>query len=207
MELTLVRHGESDGNAGVWFDAPEPHLTERGRRQARLAAERARSEPYDVLYSSCMSRALETACALAEATGLEPRVWVPLAEHRTLPEFRGLSRSTLEARYPRLLLPEECREEGWWHHGVEDDDALSERAARVAADLRAHHEEAQHQVLVVTHGGFGSALIEALLGLPPAGYQRFQQHNCAFSRLSISSMRTRLLFLNCTAHLPPDDIS
>src|SRR5687767_9265811 len=98
MELTLVRHGESDGNAGVWYDGPEPHLTERGRRQARLAGERARQEPYDVLYTSCMSRALETACALAEATGLEPRVWTRLAEHRGIPEFRGCPRSVLQGR-------------------------------------------------------------------------------------------------------------
>src|SRR5437870_2165595 len=113
LELTLVRHGESDGNADIPFDGPEPHLTERGRRQARRAAARAGGERYDALYTSCMSRALETACAIAETTGLQPRVWVPFAEWRGLPDFRGCPRSVLEARYPGVALPEECTEEGW----------------------------------------------------------------------------------------------
>jgi probable phosphoglycerate mutase len=207
MELTLVRHAQSDGNAGTGYDGPEPHLTERGRRQARYAAERARAEPYDYLYTSCMSRALETACALAEATGLQPRVLISLAEWRTLPGFRGCPRSMLEARYPGIALPEECTEEGWWHHGLEDDAAIHERARRVAAELRAQHVEAGHRVLLVTHGGFGSSLLGAFFGLPPCDYQRFAQHNCAFSRLVVGPETTRLVYLNCTAHLPREELT
>ena len=43
MKLVLVRHGESAGNVGQAFEGPEPHLTERGRRQAGYAAQRARA--------------------------------------------------------------------------------------------------------------------------------------------------------------------
>src|SRR5437870_12509909 len=68
MRLVMVRHGESDGNAGNPYEGAEPHLTERGRRQAQYAAERAKQRPYQALYTSPMSRALETACALAETT-------------------------------------------------------------------------------------------------------------------------------------------
>ena len=35
MRLVLVRHGESDGNVGNPYEGAEPHLTERGRRQAK----------------------------------------------------------------------------------------------------------------------------------------------------------------------------
>src|SRR5262245_13875033 len=99
MILVLVRHGESEGNAGVAFAEAEPHLTERGRRQAAYAAERARLRPYTALYTSPMSRALETASALSGATGLSPIVGVEFCEHRQLAGFRGLSRSALQARY------------------------------------------------------------------------------------------------------------
>jgi broad specificity phosphatase PhoE len=209
MELTLVRHGESSGNAGLGFEGPEPHLTERGRRQARYAAEhlRGEGETYDALYTSCMSRALETACAVADAVGLQPRVWIPLAEHRELPDFRGCPRSVLEGRYPGVALPEECTEEGWWHHGPEDEAALYARARRAAEDLRSHHEETGHRILVVTHGGFGSALLDVLLGLPPCGYQRFEQRNCAFGRILLAPDFTRLRFWNSTSHLPPHEIT
>jgi len=207
MELTLVRHGQSQNNAGEEIDGPEPHLTAQGRRQAGYAAERARTERFDAFYSSCMSRALETACALAETTGLQPRIWIPLAEHRSLPDFRGCPRGELAQRYPSIDLPEECNEEGWWHHGLEDTDALYERAERMAADLRGLHEERRDHVLLVTHGGFGSALLDVLLGLPPVEYQRFDQHNCAFSRIVVRPHATRLLFLNSTTHLPPEEIT
>jgi probable phosphoglycerate mutase len=206
MELTLVRHGESEGNSGAGYTGPEPHLTERGRRQALHAARRAGSESYDYLYTSCMSRALETACALAESTGLRPRVLVALAEWRNLPEFRGFPRSDLETRYPGIGLPEECTEEGWWHHGPEDEEALNARARLAAAELRARHEDAGHRVLLVTHGGFGSALLDALLGLPPADH-RFRMHNCAFSRLVVATPAPRLVLLNCTRHIPGEDLT
>jgi broad specificity phosphatase PhoE len=212
MVLTLVRHGESSGNAGLGFEGPEPHLTERGRRQVQFAAARVREErnqgeTYDALYTSCMSRALETACALAGAAGLQPCIWVPFAEWRELPEFRGCPRSVLESRYPGVALPEECTEEGWWHHGREDRDQLYTRARQAADYLRSHHEQAGHRVLLVTHGGFGSALLDIFLGLPPCDYARFEQRNCAFSRLILSSGFTRLVFANCRLHLPAAEIT
>ena len=59
----------------------------------------------------------------------------------------------------------------------------------------------------MTHGGFGSALLDVLLGLSPCGYQRFEQQNCAFSRILLTRERTRLRFSNSTDHLPSDEIT
>jgi broad specificity phosphatase PhoE len=205
MKLVLVRHGESETNAGYDIEGPEPHLTARGRRQAGYAAERARTRSYDALYASPMSRALETACALAAATGLAPAVLVDLCEHRELPAFRGFSRSFLAGRYPTVALPEECTEEGWWSGEPEGEEELYERAERAAAFLRERHEDTEDRVLLVTHGGFASALLSVLLGLPPCGYMRFWHHNCAFTRLDLDPYVTQLLKLNCTWHLPPHE--
>jgi broad specificity phosphatase PhoE len=206
MQLILVRHGESHGNAGTPYEGEEPHLTERGRRQAGYAAERARLRQYQALYTSPMSRALETACILAEATCLEPVVRVEFCEHRELPEFRGFPRSVLDARYPGIPLPEECTEEGWWGHGREEEDAMYERARAAAALLRARHEAESERILLVTHGGFGSALLSVLFGLPPCGYIRFWQDNCAFTRVDLAAGGyARLQKLNCTWHIPAED--
>jgi broad specificity phosphatase PhoE len=134
-------------------------------------------------------------------------VWVPFAEYRELPEFRGFPRSALEERYPGIELPEECTEEGWWHHGPEDRATLYARARRAADYLRERHEADGHRVLLVTHGGFGSVLMDVLLGLPPSDGWRFGQHNCGFSRLLVTPTVTRLLFLSCTLHLPRDEVT
>lgn len=205
MRLVLVRHGESDGNVGNAYEGAEPHLTERGRRQARCAGERARQRPYQALYTSPMSRALETACALSEATRLAPVVRVDLAEHRELPEFRGFSRSFLEQRYPGIALPEECTEEGWWPGVEEAEAALYERAGLAAAWLRERHAATEDRVLLVTHGGFGSALLSVFMGLPPCGYLRFWLGNCSYSVMDVAPEHVRLYKVSCTWHIPPED--
>lgn len=207
MKLVLVRHGESAGNAGERFGGEEPHLTDRGLRQAARAAERACEQAYDALYSSPMSRALGTACAIAAATGLSPSIEIDLCEHRQLPEFRGCGRAELLARYPSVTLPEACTERGWWGRGMEEEEALYERAAQVARRLRARHEATGDRVLVVTHGGFASALISTLLDVPPCGYMRFWHDNCAFSELYLQPGLVRLEQLNCTRHIPEEERS
>jgi broad specificity phosphatase PhoE len=205
MILVLVRHGESHGNAGTFYEGEEPHLTERGRRQAAYAAQRAALRRYAALYTSPMSRALETACALAETTGLAPVVEVAFCEHRQLPEFRGFPRSFLQERYPHVMLPEECVEEGWWTGGEEEEEALYARAERAATALLEEHGTTENRILLVTHGGFGSALLSVLLGLGPCGYFRFWMNNCAFSRIDLGPAYACLRKLNSTWHLPPEE--
>ena len=138
-------------------------------------------------------------------TLLAPTVRVHLAEHRELPEFRGFPRSFLESRYPTVTLPDECTEEGWWTGVQEEEDALYERARQTAAWLCERHEATDDRVLLVTHGGFGSALLSVFLDLPPCGYMRFWLGNCSFSVMDVEPELVRLLKLSCTWHMPPED--
>lgn len=62
MRLYLVRHGESEGNAAkLFFGQWDCPLTERGRRQAKQAAEKLQRIPFDRCCASDLSRAWETA--------------------------------------------------------------------------------------------------------------------------------------------------
>ncbi len=66
MKLTIVRHGESianskgisQGNQDEWMDTP---LTEKGKEQARAVAERLKNEDVDIIISSDLKRAKQTA--------------------------------------------------------------------------------------------------------------------------------------------------
>lgn len=61
--LILVRHGEA---AAAWSDAPDPGLSELGRRQAKAVADAiGRSAPMAIV-SSPLQRARETAMPLEE---------------------------------------------------------------------------------------------------------------------------------------------
>ena len=65
--ITLVRHGETQGNlddkAQGHFDAP---LTELGRSQAQALGERLAETEFDAIYSSDLQRAVDTALAIID---------------------------------------------------------------------------------------------------------------------------------------------
>ena len=65
MRIIFVRHGEPDYRRDC--------LTERGRAQARAAAERLRDEGIEEIFSSPLGRAAETAAAAAEVLNLPVR--------------------------------------------------------------------------------------------------------------------------------------
>ena len=62
MDLYLARHAETFGNTGA-DDSVEPVLTERGREQARLLAERLAALSFDAVFCSPLLRAVQTLSA------------------------------------------------------------------------------------------------------------------------------------------------
>ncbi len=66
FKIILVRHGESianakgisQGNRNKWMDTS---LTKKGKEQAKKLAERLKEEKIEVIYSSDLKRAKETA--------------------------------------------------------------------------------------------------------------------------------------------------
>ena len=68
--LVVVRHGESQFNAdGVWTGVTDVDLTDRGRADARRMGELLRDIAFDVVYTSCMRRAVGTRDGLLDAYG------------------------------------------------------------------------------------------------------------------------------------------
>ena len=71
-ELILVRHGQTVHNvAGIAQGWNDSDLSELGRTQVQRLAERIAAHRPTALYSSPLGRALSTAEAIAQATGLE----------------------------------------------------------------------------------------------------------------------------------------
>ena len=66
--IVLVRHGENDwvnkGRLAGWI--PGVHLNEKGQQQAQAAAERLAHLPVTAVYSSPVTRCLETAAYIAQ---------------------------------------------------------------------------------------------------------------------------------------------
>ena len=101
--LVLIRHGETDWNVeGRYQGQADPPLNARGLAQARELAEALRGVTLDVLYSSPLRRALQTAQILAAGLRLPLHVEPRLVEiHQG--DWQGRLRAEISARYPDLF--------------------------------------------------------------------------------------------------------
>jgi broad specificity phosphatase PhoE len=147
-KLLLARHGETDWNRdGRWQGHSDTQLNERGREQARELADAI--ESVDVVYSSDLARALETAEIVAARLGREVRPDRRLRE-RGFGAWEGLTSLEIEARFAEA----HSRWRAGEGFGAEDAEPFDSFAARIHAFLeevlRLHPDE---DVLVVAHGG------------------------------------------------------
>jgi broad specificity phosphatase PhoE len=148
-ELLLVRHGETDWNRDRRFQGhADPPLNETGREQAHALAAELTSEGIELVYTSDLARAVETAEIVAARLGADVRSMRDLREI-DVGEWQGLTWQEIEERYPDGARSWRARGYGW-----ETGETYEELGDRVVAALRRiasdHPEE---RVLVVGHGG------------------------------------------------------
>jgi len=206
MQIYLVRHGQSQNNAGG-ASAHNVPLTDLGHEQVRRAAEAlANQEKFEALYCSPLKRALQSAAILHARLGLVPYAYPDFSETGFSWGELDATREELQADYPDFILDKSITSNGWAPSDHETEDESYERAGEVIHWLSKRHPEPDARILVVTHGRFGSILMGYVVGARPAhDYSRFSQHNCGISRLDIvTNGESKLRFLNSTAHLSPE---
>ncbi|MEI8229751.1 MAG: class I tRNA ligase family protein [Candidatus Peregrinibacteria bacterium] len=90
VEITFVRHGESEGNRDDLLQGSEgdPALTEKGKREAEMIAKSLKNNSYDVILSSDAKRTTETATIISKNTGIAAIEWL-LLRGRSLGKWSG----------------------------------------------------------------------------------------------------------------------
>ncbi len=175
----------------------------------------------DRLYCSAMHRALQTAWAVGRAKGLRPEVWVDIHEHGGMwldhgaPEgivgYPGMLRAEIEGEFPDMILPEAIGPQGWWdrRRGNESETDATVRAVAVAEKLHGWAQATPDaHIALVTHGGFLTLLLRALIGLPAGARVFFHHDNTGITRVRIwQDGYVSVRYQNRVAHLPGDMIS
>lgn len=181
FRITLVRHGESIGNAEERLQGHADFpLSELGRAQVRSLAQRWRAGrvAFDRVVSSPLLRAVETARILSAALASDFEI-DPLWIERDAGAHAGLEWDRIDAGAGSL------DEDGGRCSALgESDAALAERARRAVDSLLAR-EPARY--LVVSHRALLNAALLAILGIP-AGTDHpppptFRLANASFARL------------------------
>jgi glucosyl-3-phosphoglycerate phosphatase len=168
--LVMLRHGQTEYNAGSRMQGQlDTELSDLGREQAAAAAEVLAKRQPMLIVSSDLRRALDTAVALGERSGLPVLVDTRLRETH-LGEWQGMTHLEVDAAAPgaRLAWRDNAR---WAPQGGESRVDVAARSIPVVAELIAEQnewglDEPERPVVLVAHGGLIAALTAALLGLP-----------------------------------------
>lgn len=182
--LLLVRHGETawnaDGRLQGQLDIP---LNDTGRAQARrlAAALRERGEAIDLIVSSDLARALQTARAVADATGAPLRATAALRE-RCFGAFEGRSFAAIEAELPGAAERWRRRDPDWVPPG--GGESLLQFKERVVQSVCALASQNMGKHLALfTHGGVLDLLYRAATGLGLQDARTWRLDNAVINRL------------------------
>jgi broad specificity phosphatase PhoE len=191
MEIMLLRHGESEGNAqGRMQGRRDYPLSAFGREQAaRAGAFIAAQAPLAAVYVSPLKRAFETA-SIALAYGVHPE---PVIDE-DLPEIgagslEGMNEVEIRAAHPVFMHRGLTETGDFSDYGGESYADVQARLRRLMVRLEARHRSAQDRVLLVGHGGFHYQLAKALLCEPVPRVCILKMGNCTVSLLRLRERR------------------
>ena len=146
--LYFVRHGQSQANVDrIYAGQAETPLTALGRQQAVAAGEAAKTLGIDKIVCSPLSRAYDTAVAIAQAIGY------PLEAIEQNAVFMERSYGSLVGKPWQFDKPIDDIE------GVESMDSIMARGRQGLALLQAMPEDV---ILLAAHGTYYQALVAAI---------------------------------------------
>ena len=201
--VLLIRHGQSQGNAeGRFGGHTSTPLSARGRLQAETTARALSTESFTGIYSSDLSRAVETAMPLARLTGLDVERTDAFRE-RSVGVMEGLTFEEAAEHYPEhyaALLRSD------FEHvilGGESYRQMRDRAVRQLDEaIEAHHGG---RIAVFSHTGTICILALHLMGALDAPQLRpvwLATANCGIARFDLRDDGfVRVLAINDTRHL------
>jgi broad specificity phosphatase PhoE len=185
----LIRHGETDWNLARRIQGhSDVALNEAGLRQARQVAARFRGKTIHAVYSSDLSRALQTARQIAESAGASVSALNTLRE-RCYGQWEGLTYEEIRERF-------EHQDE--MTCGIETFEGMQQRAVTTLTELAAGHPG--EEIVVVSHGGFINCFLHYVTnGEQGTGVTRID--NTAVNVFRYTGQRWEVLQVNDTDHL------
>jgi probable phosphoglycerate mutase len=201
--VLLIRHGQSEGNAAGRFGGhTATPLSPRGRKQAEATARALQAENITAIYSSDLSRAVETAMPLARLTGLGVEQTDAFRE-RGVGVMEGLTFEEAAAEHPEQYAALIRRD---FDHVILGGESYRQMLERASSQLdRAIALHAGGRICVFSHTGTICILALHLMGALDAPELRpvwVATANCGITRFELRTDGfVRVLAINDTRHL------
>ncbi len=201
--LFLIRHGETEWNKSLKYQGRQDiPLSEEGRTQARRIAARLAGAKLDGVYSSDLSRAVETAQIISACHNLEVNP-VPELRETDFGCWEGLTYPEINEQFHEVMKkwrtnPRETK--------IPGGESLGEVADRCWIGLNQIIEaNPNRNILVVTHGGIIRITVATILGMSLNEYWKVKQDNGCLNIIEFyKKSRAILCLLNDTGHLDPE---
>jgi len=195
MRLIVTRHGETEENRqGIIQGHLHGILSELGKEQAKKLAERLKEEKIDLILSSDLARASDTAKEIAKFHPEIPFELKKELRERDWGEFSGKRSDDIE--YWNKI------ENGVWRdgliaeHGGETPEEATKRITNFKNELL--QKFSGKKVLVVTHNSIANLLLCGLV----KEYDKVRLENTSLTIFEFDENKEpKLILLNCVKHL------
>lgn len=177
MLIALIRHGQTDWNLAARMQGrSDIPLNDTGREQALAAASALASEPWDVVVSSPLGRARETAEIIATALG------VPLGASydELIEQDFGVAEGTLVAELATRWPDRDFADK-------EPDEEVGPRGIRGLERIARDHRGGR--VLAVAHGTLIRHTLAAITGHETRHYPKLENASSSLVRFTDASWR------------------
>ena len=196
LTLYLIRHGQTAYNATGrvqgWLDVP---LDDVGKMQALSVSRRFIDKRVSAIYSSPLSRAAETAKAIAAACNRDISLDIRLREYN-MGDWTGLTGDEIAATAPGYHV---TNHEAQIPNGETALD-MRKRVEAFLGDVITKHTS-RDMVVAVSHGGTLGMVVAAMLNMPAIRRQPFTFGNTAVTKATCEHGVWRLRSLNDRCHL------
>ena len=194
MSIFLIRHGETEGNAERRLQRADTPLNRTGQSQAAKLGDRLRDEGIERVLSSDLTRAHQTAEAVASAAGLQVEL-ESLLQERNFGDHRGMLYSDVG---PDLFTDAYVPLNG------ETTEVFIDRVHRAWDLVSREAGGMKGHLAVVTHGLVYRVLLGSCLELPHDADGKPQEapspRNTALTVIEANSP-FKVSLLACAAHL------
>jgi broad specificity phosphatase PhoE len=195
--VLFVRHGDIAADMSRYWGHTDVPLNDTGIRQAGQLACRLAGDLIDLVYSSDLRRAMDTAAILAESHRL-PVVSCPELREIDFGQCEGLTFEEMKERRPETEGIWTADGQGTRFPGGESVLALTERVTTFAERLRC---ESYSTALVVAHGGSLRVLVCCLAGLELSAWREMRIERASLSIVEVEGREGRVLLLNDLSHV------
>lgn len=200
FEIFYVRHGDTSGSSCDDRDVCDVSLSDTGRKQALLLAERLSGIRFDAVFSSPLVRCVETASAVCKKLSGNPviEIFPRIIENGSTYGYTGQSTEYLKKYYPDIILNTDLSPA---YDNVTDEE--NDLRARTAVDYFRNRFTYGQKILVFCHGSFANHFLPQAVEMGSGNYI-LSCNNTSLSKIKYTSDgKQRLSFVNDFSHLRP----